>query len=263
MKVYLRDGTEEYLLIHIEVQGYEEEGFAKRMYVYNYKIFDRYGANVVSLAILVDEIPTFRENEYSYKRWGFEYTFRFPLVKIIDYKDRIEELEKDDNPFAIIVLAHLREMETRKDIRSRLFWKITLVKALYKKGYNKEDILLLYSFIDWLISLPEKENEIFHEEIVRFEEVKKMAYITTAERIGMKKGMEKGIKEGMEKGRLESTQEAVIDAVEVRFNVVPEDIANTIKEIKDMDVLKDLLKKAIRSETLDEFKTVLKAIKER
>jgi len=36
-----------------------------------------------------------------------------------------------------------------------------------------------------------------------------------------------------------------------------------IKEIKDMDVLKDLLKKAIKSETLDEFKTVLKAIKEK
>jgi len=48
-----------------------------------------------------------------------------------------------------------------KDIDSRLFWKITLVKRLYEKGYKKEDILLLYKFIDWLISLPDEENEKF------------------------------------------------------------------------------------------------------
>jgi len=34
----------------------------------SYKIFDKYGANVVSFAILADENPDFRENVYSYKR---------------------------------------------------------------------------------------------------------------------------------------------------------------------------------------------------
>ncbi|MCD6238345.1 MAG: hypothetical protein J7K51_03300 [Thermotogae bacterium] len=82
-----------------------------------------------------------------------------------------------------------------------------------------------------------------------------MEYITTAERIGMKKGMEKG--------RLESTQEDVIDAVEAKFDEIPEDIANTIKEIKDMDLLKSLHKKAIKAKTLDEFRSTLEAIKEK
>ena len=77
------------------------------------------------------------------------------------------------------------------------------------------------------------------------------------------KGIEEGMEKGKEEGRLEKAQEAVIDAVEAKFDEVPEDIAKMIKEIKDMDVLKDLLKRAIKSETLDEFKTVLKAIKEK
>ena len=55
----------------------------------------------------------------------------------------------------------LREAKTGKRIDSRLFWKITLVKRLYENGYKKEDILLLYKFIDWLISLPDEENEKF------------------------------------------------------------------------------------------------------
>jgi hypothetical protein len=64
-------------------------------------------------------------------------------------------LEKSDNPFAIIVMAYLKEIETKKDVDNRLFWKITLVKGLYRKGYGKESILLLYKFIDWLILLPD------------------------------------------------------------------------------------------------------------
>ncbi len=34
VKVYLRDGTEKWLLIHLEVQGYYDLGFEKRMYSY-------------------------------------------------------------------------------------------------------------------------------------------------------------------------------------------------------------------------------------
>src|SRR5262245_59041484 len=39
VKVILRDGAEKWLLIHIEVQNYEQAEFAERMFVYNYRIF--------------------------------------------------------------------------------------------------------------------------------------------------------------------------------------------------------------------------------
>jgi len=37
--------------VHIEIQGQYDADFAKRMYVYNYRLLDRDDESVVSLAI--------------------------------------------------------------------------------------------------------------------------------------------------------------------------------------------------------------------
>jgi hypothetical protein len=73
IKVYLKDGTEKWLLIHSEVQNYKEKDFAKRMYIYNYRIFDKYDHEVVSLVILTDPDKTFRPDTYIHRRWSFNF----------------------------------------------------------------------------------------------------------------------------------------------------------------------------------------------
>ncbi len=42
VKIYRSSGEEAWVLIHVEVQSQPESGFAERMYVYNYRIYDRY-----------------------------------------------------------------------------------------------------------------------------------------------------------------------------------------------------------------------------
>jgi len=245
VKVYLRDGQEEWLLIHIEVQGYGDKEFSERMFVYNYRIFDRYRKEIISLAILTDPSPGLRPERYETARWGFRHLFEFPIVKLIDYKRRWEELEKGDNPFALIVMAYLKEIETNGDIDNRLFWKITLVKKLYSKGYKKEDILLLYRFIDWLILLPDEYNEDFHEEITKYEEEKKMPFITTAERIGIKKG------------KIETAREDIVEVLETRFGAIPKSLRDKIQEIEDEKILSSLHRKAVLVQDLEEFSQVM------
>jgi len=188
VKVYLKDGTEKWLLIHLEVQGYYDADFVKRMYTYNYRIFDRYDEEVISLAILTDDNQCYRPCQYEINRWGFRHLFEFPVIKLIDYNDRVEELEASRNPFGIIVVAHLKTLETKKDDQARLKWKLSLSKALYLKGYSREDIMNLYRFIDWLMVLPKDLDLKFQDEMKAFEEEMKVAYITTAERIGIEKG---------------------------------------------------------------------------
>ena len=122
------------------------------------------------------------------------------MVKLLDYLDRWAELEASTNPFGVVVMAHLASITTKKDDPDRLIWKRRLVRMLYERGYSKEDILNLYRFIDWVISLPEDLEIQFHEEVINLEKEQKMPYITTAERIGLKKGREEGIKEGIEEG---------------------------------------------------------------
>ncbi len=198
VKVYLKDGGERWLVIHIEVQGYPEEEFARRMFIYNYRALDRYGVEVVSLAVLADRHPNFRPQRFEMARWGFRCLFEFPTVKLLDYRERWEELEKDENPFAVVVMAHLKEQERRRgEDESLLRWKIRMVKMLYERGYSRHDVLLLYRFIDGLIRLPEELGRQFHQEIIKYEEERKMPYVTTAERIGIEKGIQQGIQQGI------------------------------------------------------------------
>jgi hypothetical protein len=134
VKVWANDGQETWVLIHVEVQGQVDATFAKRMYVYNYRLFDRYDRQVVSLAILADERKTWRPSQFKYVRWGCQVRLKFPVVKLLDYANRAQELERSANPFALVVLAHLKTLATRRDLEQRLHWKLTVVKMLYQKG---------------------------------------------------------------------------------------------------------------------------------
>jgi hypothetical protein len=58
VRLYRKNGHEEWVLAHIEVQGQPDIDFPRRMYIYNYRIFDRFDRKVASLAILADENPT-------------------------------------------------------------------------------------------------------------------------------------------------------------------------------------------------------------
>ncbi len=187
-KLWRKDGQEEWVLVHVEVQSQEDPDFATRMYVYNYRLFDRYHRQVASLAVLADKDPNWRPDRFGYSLWGSTVQFQFPVVKLQDWADRIEELERDANPFAAVVLAHLKAIETRHDLQSRQAWKVRLIKGLYERGFDREDIRKLFRLIDWLMDLPEEFSEQFWDAIAQFEKERSMPYITSVERIGLSKG---------------------------------------------------------------------------
>jgi len=85
VQVFLKGNRKAWLLIHIEVQGYYDTVFPQRMYIYHYRLFDRYRVRVVSLAVLSDDEPNYRPCEYHTEDWGCELTFRFPIVKVLDW----------------------------------------------------------------------------------------------------------------------------------------------------------------------------------
>ena len=60
VQVWRREGMDAWVLIHVEVQGQPEHDFARRMFVYYFRIFDRYERPLMSVAVLGDYrvIPT-------------------------------------------------------------------------------------------------------------------------------------------------------------------------------------------------------------
>lgn len=68
---------------------------------------------------------------------------------------------------------------------------------------------------------------------------------------------QEGIQEGMQRGILQSAREAVIDNLEVRFEVVPESIVNRLNEIYDPSILKIFRRKAVKVKSLEEFVQII------
>src|SRR5262249_36433329 len=69
-KVWLKDGQEAWVLIHVEIQSQRDPEFAERMFVYNYRIYDRHRRTIISLAVLGDEEPHWRPDRFEYGRFG-------------------------------------------------------------------------------------------------------------------------------------------------------------------------------------------------
>jgi hypothetical protein len=240
VKVFLKDGAEKWLLIHIEIQSYPEKKFPERMFVYNYRIFDKAHKEVVSLALLTDENPRFRPSEYRRERWGFEVLCRFPIVKVIDYRERWAELEASDNPFAVGVSAYLRTMETKGNVQERYSWKKHFLLELYRRRMSRETLLALYKFIDWIMEVPEElENEI-SEEIRTIEEKTPMPHMTSMERLGLKQGLAEGI----------------AAVLEIKFGQEGLPLCERVSRSQKLDTLQKLMERLKYAQSLQEAERV-------
>ncbi|WP_295438068.1 hypothetical protein [uncultured Thiodictyon sp.] len=157
--------------------------------------------------VLTDDRPDWRPARYEQALWGCRALLEFPSVKLLDYRDRVAALEASDNPFALVVLAQLAATATRRDPATRLEHKIGLTRRLYRRGLEREDILSLYAFIDWVLALPDALEEDYHRCIQTIEEAEHMQYVTTAERIGIQKGRHDGRQEGRQEGCQETQRQ--------------------------------------------------------
>jgi len=196
VKVYRTDGQESWLYIHIEVQSQTESDFANRMYIYNYKIYDRFKCPIESLAILADNNINWRPDHFILQAQKTTLRFDFPIVKLLDYRDKWSELEASRNPFTTVVMVHLRTLDTKRDRRTRKEYKLMLMKRLYRQGLERQDIINLYDFIDWIMTLPKKLQAEFDQQIAQYEEEMKMPYITSTQRLAEQRGRQEGRQEG-------------------------------------------------------------------
>jgi hypothetical protein len=247
VKVWLKSGQERWLLIHVEVQTWKEGDFPKRMHVYNHRIFDRYDREVISLAILADDDPDWRPSQYEYGRWGFRTGTEFPIVKLLDYAKREQALETDPNPFAILVLAHMKTLETRRSPADRQVWKLRLVKGLYERGMDAEDIRQLFRFIDWIMDLPEGRERSFWQEFDAYQQEKRMPFITIAERVGMEKGLLQGIEACLEMKFGAEGLKLMAELREIQDHVLLGKILQSIRTAASPDDLRRLWTRKRRS----------------
>jgi hypothetical protein len=84
VKVWLLNGQEQWILIHLEVQSQPDGNFEERMFVYYIRIKQKYKCSVASLAVLADSSKKFRPSKYQESCFDTRLSFSFPSLKIID-----------------------------------------------------------------------------------------------------------------------------------------------------------------------------------
>ena len=214
-------GSESWIYIHVEVQGTRQTEFSKRMFVYNYRIFDRYEKPVASLAVLADQHKHWKQTSYGYNVLGCRLTLDFPVAKLTDYDEKLDELLASENAFGLITAAHILTRKTRKKHQERYEAKLLLIKILYQRHWDKQRVINLLTVVDWLMTLPAWLDTKVWQEIETIEEHKNMKYITSIERIGIAKGRVEGRIEGRVEGRVEGESKLLKRQLERRFGALP------------------------------------------
>ncbi|MFL5341655.1 MAG: hypothetical protein ACJ8F7_16040 [Gemmataceae bacterium] len=186
-----------------------------------------------------------RPDHYARGLLGCNLEFRFPIVKLLDFGPLELMLEQSPNPFAQVVLAHLKTLETRDQPQDRLAWKLRLIKGLFERGWAELDIRRVIRLIDWLMDLPPELGPLFWQDIETFKKEKHVPFVTTFERFGRLEG------------KKETYRESIAMFLRSLFGDAGEPVIRLIQQIPDEDRPRDLLERLYRGATLDEIKEQL------
>jgi hypothetical protein len=185
VKVFHRNGVEEWVLLHVEVQGdtQDRDAFAERMYTYFYRIRDRYSDRLVSaLAIFTGENGNRMPGKYSYEYRGTKLTYEYPTVSILDYSD--EELDKSSNPFAqVVIAAKMRLQEGKVSEDELLNNKLLAARKLTEKGFGMEKIRAIFNFLRNYVLFEKPETNRKFDDL--FKETDKTSVMNTVEYLKM------------------------------------------------------------------------------
>ena len=198
-RVRRKTGGEQWLIIHTEAQSTADKGLARRMLDYCLRCFQKFEVEVAGYAILGDLSKSYRPSSYGWSigKGGLLYTFE--VAKLLDYRERMAELEASDNPFALVVLAHLYTKATRNNQVDRRQAKLRLIRLLLERGYDTVRIRQLFGVLDRMLKLGPQQAIIFRHEVEDLKEGKAMAYLTVWEQEAQAKGIEQGVQQGFER----------------------------------------------------------------
>jgi hypothetical protein len=151
VKVFTQSGREEWILVHIEVQGYHDKNFSERMFTYFYRILDKYQKRVTSIAIYTDSDDKYHPDVFAYEYLCTKINFEFNTFKIIDQDE--DALAKSDNPFSIVVLTVLLALKKKKLNDESLYnLKYAIAKNLLEKNLPKKKIDDLLIFLQHYVT---------------------------------------------------------------------------------------------------------------
>lgn len=191
VEVPLKDGTDTWVLLHIEIQGSGGGDLAIRMYHYKSLIFVIYKREPVALAIVTDNRPKNEKRLYRHELYNTSSTYQYNQIVIPELN--ANELKKSENSFDLVLYAAQKSLESKGDERRKHTYLKELLQLLTERGWSHEDKHDLLLFIEQIIDL---QDETLLKDILEYQEQleqeEKIMYVSIAEQVGRKEGRKEG-----------------------------------------------------------------------
>ena len=149
-------------------------------------------------------------------------------------------------------MAHLKTKATTGKLPEREQWKWKLIRGLYEKEFEREQIIKLFEIIDNMMTLSPELQSSLESKIKQFEEERTMPLMSNMELRGIERGKEIGV--------LEKSRDAIKTVLTVRFGQISSEIEEIIGKMTNPTILEELLKLAATANSLAEFKQSLARI---
>ena len=205
IQLSLKNGTTQWVLLHIEVQGEGGEDISYRMTLYCCLIFSHHHRMPVALAILTAPRP---EKEtlgiYTEEQCGTQLSYRYNYFEIETQDDNA--LLESDNPFDLIIYAAKKETLFKGGDKEQQKFKYLreLTRLLAGKGWDEKDRRDLLILIARMINLKDEGlQQRYVNDVRTMKGESGMAAMTFIEKYFKDEGFSLGRDEGFSLGRNE------------------------------------------------------------
>ncbi len=103
------------------------------------------------------------------------------------------------------------------------------------------------------MTLPQELAQAFRTNRHRFEEDKKVEYISSVERMAIEEGLQQGLQQGLQEG----LRQSILDTLDVRFGGMPGDLPERLALVAAESELRALQRRAVTIESLAAFTDLL------
>jgi len=232
LRVTLKDGKE--IIVLIEIQTEFNNDFVLRLIDYTVRFMLRYHLRVIPLVLLLTPSQS-ATGVYEDDRIKFRYEIvRFWEKKAEDYLDNIYLF-----PFLPLMDGGDKVIEQAEKI---------IYESVDIEIRHKADLLTAMAIFAGLrdrnlgVWLAERRRDIM---------IKSPVYEFIKEE-GMKEGMKEGIQQGMQK--------LLVDTLEIKFEIIPKTLINSINEVTDSETLRILHNIAVKCNSIEEFVEKMKLV---
>ncbi|MFN8513175.1 MAG: DUF4351 domain-containing protein [Chloroflexia bacterium] len=218
VQLWLLSGETTWLLAHVEVQGRKEDDFARRMYEYAALLNARFVPGnprrrrvvapplpppdgFIGIAVLSDSDPAWRPEPYSWGWRDFGLHYRYHVLKLTDWRERVAELIADGWPFGWVVRSWLATQAAGRSIEAQVRARQEVVRRLLaarrRRQLTAEQIVAIVTFLDATGRLPGEVLAKLDNELRLGEEAPMHEVLNRWELRGLERGLEQGQAAGM------------------------------------------------------------------